>query len=72
MKRYEYKLIDFTKMIDTYAPWNEELMRGNKEGIRTTTALNNLGKQGWEYVEHGRQLHGHDSLITYVFRREVK
>lgn len=72
MKRWEYKLIDMTKMLDTYAPFNEKIMRGNTEGIRWKIALDNLGKQGWEYVEHGQYLHGHESAHTYVFKRELK
>jgi len=40
MKKWEYKLIGLGKLVDTYAPWNEKIMRGNKEGIRTLTALN--------------------------------
>jgi len=75
MKQWEYKFIAQGKLFDTYAPWNEKTMEGNKEGIRTLTALNNLGKQGWEYVEHGRNLHGfHDErrALTYVFKREKK
>ena len=72
MKRWEYKFIDLSKMVDTYAPWNEKLMRENTQGIRTLTALNNLGKQGWEYVEHGTDLHGYKAIHVYVFKRELK
>ena len=72
MKKWEYKLIGHTKLVDTYAPWNEKTMRGNEEGIRTLTALNNLGKQGWEYLEHGVNLHGYSDQNTYVFKREKK
>ena len=69
---WEYKFINDDALMKVSGIWNEKLMRGNEEGIRTLTALNNLGKQGWEYVEHGDQIHGHIGRNVYVFKREKK
>jgi hypothetical protein len=74
MKKWEYKILDGHELI-AYAPWDEEKMRHNKKGIRWKTALDNLGKKGWELVQHdGSSVHGfgHHGLSVYVFKREKK
>ena len=73
MKKWEYKILDLDELM-TYAPWNEKKMRGNKKGIRWKTAFDNLGKEGWELVQHGDNVHGfgHHGLTVYVFKREKK
>ena len=70
-KKWEYKILGLDELMK-YAPWNEKKMREANNGIRWKTAFDNLGKQGWELVESGRQLHGHPDLTVYVFKRELK
>ena len=74
MKKWEYKILDSDELM-TYAPWNEKKMRGNEKGIRWKTALDNLGKKGWELVQHdGHNPHGfgHHGLSVWVFKKEKK
>ena len=49
-------------------------MRENGKGIRLKIALDNLGKKGWELVQHGDNAHGfgHHGLSVYVFKKEKK
>ena len=49
-------------------------MRGNGKGIRLKIALDNLGKKGWELIQHEDNAHsfGHHGLSVYVFKKEKK
>ena len=77
MKKWEYKLIGFHDLVNEFAPWDG---KGAAEqylpyGNRVLTALNNIGKKGWELIETSDKIDfksGEGGYATYIFKREKK